>query len=119
MNFSKVLACCLCCLLSSTVFAGPEDAYNRTVDGQKIAWMDKGMEAVRAKLKDPRSADFRNVFFHRGSQNVPVTCGEVNSKNSFGGYIGFQRFVSAGQADLTYLEEQVADFPELWRLLCE
>jgi len=86
--------------------------------GKKNIWMERGKDAVREKLKDPRSAEFRNVFFHRGPDGVPMTCGEVNSKNSFGGRRGFQKFVSAGQVDLTYLEEEVSDFYTVWNRLC-
>jgi len=45
-------------------------------------------EAVTKNLKDPSSADFRNVRWVSGGD----VCGEVNAKNSFGGYAGFQRF---------------------------
>ena len=99
-------------------FAGIEDSYDRTTDYKKIGWMDKGMASAKAKLKDPGSAQFRGVYYHSGSDGIPVTCGEVNSKNSFGGYGGYQKFISAGSADLTFLEEQVADFYNLWNTLC-
>jgi hypothetical protein len=49
---------------------------------------DKAKEAVTAKLKDPSSAQFRNVQ-DKGSGLV---CGEVNAKNGFGGYGGFEKF---------------------------
>lgn len=80
--------------------------------------MNRGKAAVKAKLKDPSSAQFRNVYFHRGADGIPMTCGEVNSKNSFGGYSGYQRFVSAGKPELTFLQEQVADFNTVWKRLC-
>lgn len=94
------------------------DAYNRTTDTKKLGWMDAGMESVKRKLKDPASAQFRDVFFHRGADGVPVTCGHVNSKNGFGGYIGYQRFVSAGKPELTWIEQQVSDFDVVWDRLC-
>lgn len=53
--------------------------------------------AIRAQLKDPESARFEwpNGFVH-GWYQVPfgqryigwITCGRVNAKNSFGGYVG-------------------------------
>ncbi len=94
------------------------DRYDQSTDSKKIAWMQKGMEAVKSRLKDPGSADFRNVFFHQGKDAPPMTCGEVNSKNSFGGYIGHQRFVSAGKPDLTFLESDVRDFGPIWARFC-
>ena len=86
--------------------------------GKKMMWMERGKDAVREKLKDSRSAEFRSVFFRRGSDGVPMTCGEVNSKNGFGGLTGFQKFVSAGQADMTFLEEEISDFYKVWNRFC-
>ena len=43
-------------------------------------------ESVKKILKDPDSAKF---------QNMNGLCGEVNSKNSFGGYTGYSEFVAA------------------------
>ena len=46
-------------------------------------------KAVRAQLIDPDSAQFANEkTYSRGA-----VCGEVNSKNRFGGYVGFTRYV--------------------------
>ena len=66
-------------ILSLNLFADMNDSYDKTNDVKKIGWMDKGKEAVAYKLKDSSSAKFRNVYFHRGSDNIPMTCGEVNS----------------------------------------
>ncbi|QPB72237.1 hypothetical protein D5125_17040 [Magnetovirga frankeli] len=88
---------------------------------KESAWMNRGKQAVKEKLRDPSSAKFRNVYFHRGSDNVPMTCGEVSSKNSFGGYGDYQKFMSAGESDLTFLEEQFKDYNEfvkLWNKFC-
>ena len=87
-------------------------------ESRKSIWMIRGKAAVKAQLKDPNSAKFRNVYFHRGSDGIPMTCGEVNSKNSFGGYGGYQKFVSAGKPGNTFLEEEVTDFNVVWRSLC-
>lgn len=83
-------------------------------------WVKKGMSLVRAKLKDPSSAIFRNVYFHRGVDNLPITCGEVNSKNSFGAYGGFQKFISGGLEEVTFLQEQASgDFSITWNRFCQ
>lgn len=54
-------------------------------------------EAVKSKLKDPESAQFRNVVkytsSHYESGHNTAVCGEVNSKNGFGGYVGFTEFM--------------------------
>ncbi|HCG5835882.1 TPA: hypothetical protein NJ118_004605 [Vibrio parahaemolyticus] len=43
--------------------------------------------AVKASLKDPYSAKFKSI--KRAGVDV---CGEVNAKNSFGGYGGYMMF---------------------------
>jgi len=85
---------------------------------KQLVWIDKGKEAIKGNLKDPKSAEFRNVYFSK-SGGVPMTCGEVNSKNGFGGFVGFQKFVSAGNPELTYLQEQVSDFEVMWDKFCQ
>ena len=57
--------------------------------------------AVREQLRDPNSATFSNVRVVGGN----IVCGEVNSKNAFGGYAGRQRFLgtvtgASAQADI-------------------
>lgn len=104
---------------------GPADGSARaaelTEQQKQAEWIHLGKQLVAAKLKDPDSAEFRGVYFHRGSKGVPVTCGEVNSRNGFGGYTGYQRFISAGEPNLTFVEEQFAsgDFGEVWRMFCK
>jgi len=105
-------------LFSTNVLAGLEDSYNKTTDAKKIVWMDRGKSAAKEKLKDPSSAKFRNVYFHKGAKGIPMTCGEVNSRNSFGGYSGYQKFVSAGKPELTFLQEQVKGFSDVWSQFC-
>lgn len=45
-------------------------------------------DQVKALLRDPASAEFRKVEVYPNDE----VCGEVNSKNGFGGYVGFSRF---------------------------
>lgn len=70
-------------------------------------------ESVLANLKDPNSAQFRN---QKGF------CGEVNAKNSFGGYAGFVRFIAA-KKDLVFMENDPAlasgAFQEAWDRFCK
>jgi hypothetical protein len=46
---------------------------------------------VKAMLKDPDSAEFSDMHLW-GDEKIGIVCGRVNAKNSFGGYIGYQRF---------------------------
>jgi len=67
---------------------------------------------VEKSLKDPGSAEFRNQY---------GICGEVNAKNSFGGYTGFKRFIAGSEA-LVIMEGGGAlsesDFSSLWSQTC-
>ncbi len=57
-----------------------------------------GMSSVRSALKDPTSAKFKDV---RIADVTGAVCGQVNAKNSYGGYTGFGWFaVSNGQATI-------------------
>lgn len=50
-------------------------------------------EAMQSDLKDSDSAKFRSVRYLPGDAGgLWQMCGEVNAKNSFGGYVGFTRF---------------------------
>lgn len=95
-----------------------EEKERRDEKYREQVWIVVSQDAVRKKLRDPSSAKFSDVYFHRGKDGVPTTCGKVNSKNAYGGYAGFQRFVSAGSAGMTFLEEEVKDFHVLWNKLC-
>jgi hypothetical protein len=55
----------------------------------------KVQELLVYGLKDPESAKFRNLRFVKYNGRTLV-CGELNAKNSFGGYVGFESFI-AGQ----------------------
>lgn len=53
----------------------------------------EAQNAVRGYLKDPDSAKFQNmriVDFNGGK----AVCGNMNGKNSYGGYVGFKSFVA-------------------------
>ena len=69
-------------------------------------------EHVSGLVRDPGSAEFRG---QSGS------CGEVNSKNAFGAYTGYQRFI-AGSAQLVVFERDSGvseqDFRKMWNEFC-
>jgi hypothetical protein len=62
-------------------------------------------EQLTASFKDPGSAQFQNTQFYettvvlasgkRVLAGYKTLCGEVNGKNSLGGYVGFRPFISA------------------------
>jgi hypothetical protein len=49
---------------------------------------------VSSQFKDPQSTQFQKITLDRG-----VMCGELNTKNSYGAYTGFQRFVARNESN--------------------
>ncbi|WP_100139279.1 hypothetical protein [Snodgrassella alvi] len=82
----------------------------RIVDQQQKEYIlnSRAQENVKMVLKDPDSATFRNMV---GS------CGEVNSKNGFGAYTGFKRFMAPDPA-ITVIEDEgqmdAEEFNKAW-----
>ncbi len=52
---------------------------------------------LEGALKDPTSVQYRNLIavLHTSTlrEASHTTCGEINAKNSYGGYVGFRRFI--------------------------
>lgn len=69
-------------------------------DGSKaIDVMVDAKNNVVAAVKDSDSAKFRNLFVSNSGGSLWALCGLVNSKNSFGGYTGYKRFVAFAHPD--------------------
>lgn len=66
---------------------------------------------VKSYLKDPDSAQFRS------QQGF---CGEVNSKNSFGAYTGFKKFIAADK-NMIVMEGDLSpqEFQKVWDGVCK
>ncbi|MDX9707138.1 MAG: hypothetical protein RBT86_06110 [Azospira sp.] len=62
----------------------------------EAATIEAALKKVRYGMKDPDSAQFRNVRIqlHAMSEDK-IICGEVNGKNSYGGYVGFVKFIAS------------------------
>ena len=89
--------------------SGPsKSASNPKMDEIKLQRLVRNY--VLASLKDPGSAEFRNQY---------GICGEVNAKNSFGGYTGFKRFIASSE-HLVIQEGSLpsSDFQEVWQEIC-
>lgn len=71
--------------------------------------------ALRAELKDPESAQFKDVYANYTEEYDVVACGRVNAKNGFGGYTGFKRFVSSGKSVILEGRDNIA---QAWREAC-
>lgn len=136
-NFKAVLALVIVGLICLVAYCAPDDAGSGsarssnaeptakakestfTDESTQALWIVKSQEGIKAKLRDPDSAHFRDTRFYSGGA-APVVCGEVNSKNGFGGYGGFQRFIASGEK-LAFLESEMASSGEMddaWKKLC-
>lgn len=51
-------------------------------------------KSMADSLKDPEGARFRNLRI-KDFEGGAVVCGEINGKNSYGAYVGYQRFVAS------------------------
>ncbi|MEF8689403.1 UNVERIFIED_CONTAM: hypothetical protein NO986_18220 [Comamonas sp. A-3] len=83
-----------------------DDAAVLEIKTQRLA-----REMVTKHLKDPESASFRN---QKG------LCGEVNSKNSFGGYPGYRRFIAANENMVAFEGGNMdsTEFNQVWQQFC-
>ena len=90
----------------------PESATKSESDSsRRIDIQTDSRIALKNYLKDPESAEIRN---HNGN------CGEVNSKNSFGGYTGFRRFIASSAIVAVEGENMNADeFQKAWETVCQ
>lgn len=72
------------------------DSYKKSsTETQRLEALEEtrqsGMTAVRSALKDPASAQFKDI---RIADVTGSVCGQVNAKNSYGGYTGFKLFAT-------------------------
>jgi RNA polymerase subunit RPABC4/transcription elongation factor Spt4 len=74
-------------------------------------------EAVKAQLRDPESAKFSNVTVVHKPGSTAV-CGEVNARNGFGGYTGYQQFMASGQMAVIRTAATGDAFVRLWNKAC-
>lgn len=65
-------------------------------------------QATSYRLKDPDSAKFRGIRKVRNTYSdgsvVTLVCGQVNGKNSFGGYAGFNTFTGGFRGENFHLQ---------------
>ena len=93
----------------------------QTSEIDEYSFIEKSKINVRSRLKDPKSAEFKNVYFYNSNEIHPVACGMVNSKNSYGGYSGYQRFISVITNSTVIFEKDMssaAEFEKTWQSLC-
>jgi hypothetical protein len=77
-----------------------------------------GEQAVKARLRDPESAQFRNeVVVHKAK--TTALCGEVNARNGFGGFTGYEPFIANG-SDMVVFPADLSGstFSAAWDRFC-
>lgn len=82
---------------------------------QNMSYILGEQEKIKGRLKDPASAEFRNVFV---SSSYAV-CGEVNAKNSFGGYSGYVRFISGSDMQVIESDMAAGEMDKTWPQICK
>lgn len=65
-----------------------EKVSSRAIEKPEFKEIIIAREAVKGTLKDPDSAKFQNERI-----SGLLVCGEVNAKNSYGGYTGYKRYI--------------------------
>jgi len=84
-------------IISIFISIGGILAYSEFLKWKAEQEKQKIIEAARkpiiSSLKDPLSAQFKDEWIT--SDKITV-CGEVNAKNSLGGYVGFKYYISNG-----------------------
>jgi len=91
----------------------PDKSKKPTEQDYEINRQLVSIDSVKKLLKDPDSAEFRNM---KG------LCGEVNSKNGFGAFTGYKRYI--GSPDITVIEGETegldqTTFNEVWSKICK
>lgn len=83
----------------------------------------QAQEFFKKSLKDPDSAQFRNVLYFEktGSSGKPNknVCGEINAKNSYGGYVGFQPFYFSNGWGEVMTEKNKGLFVMMFDVVCK
>ena len=87
MNLSTPPSGAVSALLLSGCSSGEASPDVRQAESAQTI-VDQARAAVLSSLRDPNSAEFRNVYANAKN----IVCGTVNAKNAFGGYAGFSAF---------------------------
>jgi hypothetical protein len=76
--------------------------------------------AVLMKLKDPESARWGAEYYGSIPPNKSIViCGAVNSKNSYGGYVGRVPYVYFQKIKKLYIGDDPPASPEMFKIRCE
>lgn len=82
-----------------------------------IARVRVAKENMRKNLVDPSSAEFKDVHVYKNGSSGKIVCGYVNAKNRFGGYTGYEEFISIGKTTVSKSQGD-PDFNAIWSSDC-
>lgn len=74
-------------------------------------------KAVQRLLRDPDSAEFKDVVGHEVASGQFIFCGAVNAKNGFGGYQGYRAFITLSSSD-AYIDDGKKEFRDMFEYVC-
>jgi hypothetical protein len=95
----------------------PGDLREILLDNEVAYSLSRSRDAVLRQLRDPASAQFRNVAVVRAKQGLSwAFCGEVNAKNGFGGYTGFVPFYTVAESAYVLGNDRI--FERMFKLYC-
>jgi hypothetical protein len=64
-------------------------------------------ERLKERLRDPEGTHYREVVATVGDHGVAI-CGEINLRNGFGGFVGYQKFLANSQSLLLPSDDDLA-----------
>lgn len=91
--------CAIALLVLTTACSDPEET-------KRQEYVEITEKLVRAQLKDPDSARFRDLTLGDGG----FVCGQLNAKNSYGGYNGFTAFFFNRSSGEVFIYDQNQDW---------
>lgn len=93
--------------------AAPPDKANKYAD-----FIAKAKTSLTREFKDPATVQWRGLFI--AGEQLPVLCGELNGRNSYGAYVGFRRFYASENTALQDIEnkDNRAMIDGMWPTMC-
>ncbi|NDP40593.1 MAG: hypothetical protein GZ093_17965 [Rhodoferax sp.] len=83
----------------------------------KVDYINRANATLIQNFKDPESVKFRNISL--SLVDVPIVCGEVNGKNSYGGYTGFKKYYATDTKDFGGVDDGSGRFSTIWDRYCQ
>jgi hypothetical protein len=93
-----------------------------TLSGYAAGANERAKAAIARQFVDPESTRFRNVFQSQDIEtgNRTFVCGELNTKNRMGGYVGYTRFLIEvnGRGEIAFDTPNSSTFANKWYDFC-